>query len=186
MQHSKNFNEIASDKRWVSMMGVMKGVRQEIAQLAPHPNRQDQKGPSSVKDDVRGANNDRDATFGSLMIEAALGAPLGAALGETLDLPDFIQDMHWGRAVDLYDEARYDWNNTDAKNDNSKGSYSDQFNVTSRPKNFKSAEDKAWERYLNDLPNRRVLEQSFSSLSREMDRIEKDNMMKMKKLAFSM
>lgn len=186
MQNSKNFNEIASDKRWISMMGVMKGVRQEISQLAPHPDRQDQKGPLSVKDDARGAaNDDRNATLGSMLVESFIGANFGVAIGDALNLPEFMRGIDWGNAVEIYDEARYDWNNTDARNDN-KNSFSDQFNVTSRPKNFKSAEDKAWERYLNDLPNRKVLEQSLSSLSRDLDRVEKDNMMKMKKMTFSM
>lgn len=186
MQNSKNFNEIASDKRWVSMMGVMKGVRQEISQLAPHPDRPDHKGSLSVKDDARGAaNDDRNATLGSMMIESFIGANFGVAIGDALGLPEFAQNIDWGNAIEIYDEARFDWNNTDAKNNN-KNSFSDQFNVTARPKNFKSAEDKAWERYLNDLPNRRVLEQSLSSLSRDLDRIEKDNMMRMKKMSFSM
>lgn len=187
MQTSKNFNEIAADKRWVSMMGVMKGVRQEIAELAPNPDRKDQKTALSVKDDARGAaNDDRNATLGSMLIESFLGAHFGVAVGDALNIPDSLRGFDWGNAVELYDESYRDWNNGRAANNNKEGSFSDMFNVTVRPKNHKSAEDLAWDRYLQDLPNRRVLEQSLSALSRNLDRVEKEHMMKAQKMTFSM
>ncbi|MGZ9109249.1 MAG: hypothetical protein ACXW4B_10585 [Micavibrio sp.] len=176
MGNSQNFNQIASDKRWVNLMGAMKGVRQEISTLAAHPDRPDHKGPLSVQDDSRAAaNDDRNAALGSMLIEAFIGAQFGVAIGDALNMPEWAKAVDWGNAVDVYDEYRTD-----------QGSHSDNFNKTARPAVTKSAEDMAWDRYLQDLPNRRVLEQNLSALSRAMDRVEQDHFMKPQKMAFSM
>lgn len=186
MQNTKNFNQVASDKRWVNLMGAMKTVRQEIQQLAPNPERPNQKGPESVKDDSRAAaNDDRDASLGSMVLEAFLGANFASAIGDALHMPDWAQNVDWGNAVDVYDEYRNDREQSRADGAGVKGAYSDMFNFTAKPVIRQSAEDLAWERYLQDLPNRRVLEQNLGAMSRAMDRVEKD-FTKNQKLAFSM
>ena len=174
MKNAQNFNQIASDKRWVNLMGAMKTTRQELKQLAPNPLRND-KGPETVKENnVAAANDDRDSSLGSMLIETFLGAHFGAVVGDALHMPDWAQTVDWGNVVDVYDEYRNDTQQSREQNGPSKGSYSDMFNITVKPSVQPSAEDLAWERYLRDLPNRRVLEQNLGALNREMDRVEKD------------
>lgn len=186
MKNTQTFNQIASDKRWVNLMGAMKTVRQDIQHLAPNPEKPDQKGPQSVRDDSRAAaNDDRSGTLGSMMLESFLGTHFASLICDTLHMPDWAATVDWGNAVDVYDEYRSDREQSRTNGAENKGVYRDAFNVTAKPTVHKSAEDKAWDRYLQDLPNRRVLEQSLGSLSRAMDRVEKDYT-KQQKLAFSL
>ncbi len=187
MKNSQNFNALASDKRWIGMMGVMKGVRQELSQLAPHPDRPGHKGAVLVRDDPRGAaNDDRNSTLGSMIIESFLGMHFGTTIADSLNMPECARAIDWGNAVDLYDEANHDWNNGQKRATAEGGSFSDMFNITTRPKIHQSAEDKAWERYLQDLPSRKVMEQSLSALSRDLDRMQQSQTMKAQGMAFSM
>lgn len=185
MKNVQNFNQIASDKRWVNLMGVMKTTRMELQQLAPNPHRNNKNAEVATQSRGAAANDDRDGALGSMVIESFLGAHFGMAVGDALGMPGWAQKIDWGNAIEIYDEYRNDTAQNRTRNDASGGSYSDMFNVTVKPSIRPSAEDMAWERYLQDLPNRRVLEQNLGALDRELGRIEK-NYAKQQKLAFGM
>lgn len=147
----KNFNEIASDKRWTELTGVMKDVRRELSALAPHPQRAD-----------KNTRDDRDGMLGGMLLDGLLGGAFLSAITDAFNLPAGVEELPVGTAVELYDEYSRDRHNV-----------SDSFNAGATHRRApRSAEAAFWDRYLTDLPSRRTLEQNIAGISRRLDRIE--------------
>jgi hypothetical protein len=175
MQTAQNFNVIASDKRWVNLMGAMNEVRRELKTLAPHPNRPGHKDPVFVRD-TRSASND-DAALANIMVGMALGH-FGVAAG----LPQWTDQINVMSTIDVYDAYRNDTKNNRTNGEGTeeytlgnKGSITGGFNMNTTHRPVKTEADAvAWEAYLEDLPKRRVVEQSLASMNREADRRERE------------
>lgn len=179
MHTAQNFNTIASDKRWVNLMGAMNEVRRELKTLAPHPTRQGTKDPVFVRD-TRKASND-DAALANMMVGMALGH-FGVAAG----LPQWTDQINAMSAIDVYDAYRNDTKNnrpnhlqagegTDGYTLGTKGAITGGFNMNTNHRAIKTENEAvAWEAYMHDLPKRRVVEQSLASMNREADRRERE------------
>ena len=164
---------MASDKRWVNLMGAMNEVRRELKTLAPHPNKPGNNEPVFVRD-TRKASND-DAALANMMIGMAVGH-FGIAAG----LPQWTDQINVMSTIDVYDAYRNDTKNSRTNGEGTeeytlgnKGSITGGFNMNTTHRPVKTEADaQAWDAYLEDLPKRRVVEQSLASMNREADRRE--------------
>ncbi|MDB5491314.1 MAG: hypothetical protein JWO78_1163 [Micavibrio sp.] len=175
MQNAQNFNTMALDKRWVNLMGAMNEVRRELKTLAPHPNRPGRNDPVFVRD-TRGASNDDDA-----MANMVLGMAL-SHFAVAAGMPQWAENVNVLSAIDVYDA----WQN-DTKSDRTngegtegyqlgnKGAIRGGFNMNTTHRPVRTDTDAvAWEAYLQDLPKRRVVEQSLAAMNRDADRRERE------------
>lgn len=173
MQNAQNFNTMASDKRWVNLMGAMNEVRRNLKTLAPHPNRPGRSDPVFVRD-TRKASND-DAALANMIAGMAFGHFAIAA-----GLPQWSDQINVMSVIDVYDAYRNDTKNSGPNGEGTegytlgdKGTITGGFNmnITHRPVKTE-ADAQAWEAYLQDLPKRRIVEQSLAAMNREADRRE--------------
>lgn len=193
MQNAQSFNQMASDKRWVSLMGAIKGISQDLKTLAPHPNRQDHNGPLSVKNYPRAANDDG-ATLANMLIGAFCGAHFDMAAGSSLSIPEWASNIDPSNAIATYDAYQHDRSNTKTSGGESNrgielgknGTICGGFNMTARQAISQSKESMAWDAYLQDLPSRRILEKSISSMNNEAALLERQHMGLQQKMAYGM
>lgn len=174
MQNAQNFNQMASDKRWVNLMGAMKEARRELKTLAPHPNRPGHKDPLFTKD-TRGASND-DGLLANMLVGMALGH-FGVASG----LPEWTENLNVMSTIDVYDAYQKDTSRTNGEGTNGfytlgeKGAITCGFNANTTHRAVTTEQGAvAWESYMQDLPRRRVVEQSIASMNRDADRRERE------------
>jgi hypothetical protein len=181
MQTTRNFNDMAADKRWVYTMGVLDGARRDLAKLTPNPGHKDGGNAVSKSDQQRPSlGNDRDSLLGSLIVTSLFGADLCDMVMDTTDAPEWVGDIHWGMAINVYDEYVID-REMSRQNSRTKGEYElgerqaicNGFNRSSNPVRTKRPDDAAWDAYWRDLPARRDLEQNIHALNRELDMREK-------------
>ena len=184
MRNAQAFNQMASDKRWVNLMGAMKEVGRDLNSLAPRPDRASHNGALFVRDEQKAANRNDGATLANMLIGAFVGAHIGAATGI-----EGLQYVDSGNTVDAYDAYQHDRQNNRTSGEGNRGIELGQsavicggFNMTAR-NTEKTGDTLAWDAYLRDLPNRRIVEQNLGSLNRQADRLEKEYMSLQRKMA---
>jgi hypothetical protein len=149
------------DKQRNETIGAMRDVGQQIAALAPPPDKPGQKSPEFVKEDARArVGDDRDAILGSLLFEAFFGCALGELFEDALNVPQGARELDWGNAIDIYDEYINDRYGNQNYALGRKSCINGPFNHLS---------SRAQEAYEFDLPQREKLEQTYASLSRRLD-----------------
>jgi hypothetical protein len=163
---SNSLNNNSADKQRLER--AMRGVEQQIAAMAPDPDRVGHKGPCFVKKDMRvGTGHDQEAMLGSLLLETMFGAALGEAFANSaMDVPEVLQEIDWGNAIDIYDEFVQDragGTYTLGK----KGSINGTFNSFSAPKPLSIEE-----LFNQNMDERLKLEQAYASFSHELDKFD--------------
>lgn len=161
-----NFNQMASDKRWVQLKGAVKEARRDMSELAPHPQR---------KADKTAKADDRDGMLGSMLLDGILGGAFLSAVTDAFGLPSFVEDLPVGEAAEIYDEYSRDRHGHDYIL-GSANAICHGFNAgaTHRRAVPQNAEAAFWDRYLADLPARRAMERNIAGLSRDLSRIEQN------------
>lgn len=184
--HKHNFQQVASDKRWMQLTGAMNDVRKDMNKLAPNPHGAE-RGESRVA-----AGNSRDSMMASLLIDCFFGAGINAAIGDMLNLPDGMAGFDYSTAIDLYDEYWTDRQNSEnGQKDRANGGYelgetgaiSGGFNRTARTARAKPTE---WDVYMRDLPARRTLEQDLAGMDYKIQQIQGEYRARPKTMALAM
>jgi hypothetical protein len=164
---NNTFNQNSTDK--LRLERAMRGVEQQLAAMAPDPDRIGHKGPCFVKKDMRvGTGNDQEAILGNFLLEAFLGAALGEVFANsTIDVPEVLHQVDWGNVVEIYDEFIQDRSSSSYSLGN-KGSINGTFNSCSAPKPLSIQS-----LFNQSLDERMKLEEAYASLSQELDKYDK-------------
>ena len=188
MRNAQDFNLLASDKRWVNLMGVMEGASRDLKKLAPRPDKKNESGPLFVRVD-RCSSND-DAMMATMLISAFTGAQLHGAASYAADGFNAID------AYDMWQHERHSRQTADSSAEprgnrgielGEGGFMTGGFNMLTAHKPVATEDDAlAWEAYMRDLPCRRVMEQSLASLNREVDRRERQILRQHRQMAYGL
>lgn len=158
----QDFNNNSTDKQRLTTQGAIKGVMQQIAALAPHPDRPGDNGPVFVKSQGKSlVSEERDAMLGSLFMECMLGC----AFGDAFDSVNAIQNT-----VEMADEVWMDRRHMNDNNDTSytlgdRNAISGLFNRRMKPA---APTNRAMEAFLSDRPERLKLEATYATLAHKM------------------
>lgn len=164
----KDFNQQSMDKQRCNIVGALRCVKQQIAELAPHPD-QTGKGPVFVSSSQGPASGEQDGMLGSLLLDCVTGGLLGTAFCETLGLSADIAG-HWNELLEVTDEFWMDRRNA---NDNTGyelgrgGAMAGSFNRQSRPLTANQVWDIKMDAFLADRTQRQKLEGAYATMGRQ-------------------
>lgn len=143
-------------------MAAMISLLKEIAKLAPHPDKPDDKGPVSVKlpPEILAKANEADDGIGGMILESMIDTAFGGMM------PAHLDEINFSNAVNTYEIYRQDKDSHDmavARRD-MENQYKRDI-LSSEPK---QSREKLIEAYMRDLPQRIILERKAALLAKKM------------------
>jgi len=160
---------MTTDTTLTTLETLAYGLMQDIAQLAPHPDHPNQRGPVFTSGaDAYAPASDSEGMIGLLGAEMVLGPIFSAAVSSSFG--SFLGQIDFSNTLGTISDYLSDRNHSNKNKKNSrKNTYTDPWQRTSRKSfNLMAGTNPARRAFLRDLPKRKTIEGRLAETLRQI------------------